>query len=142
MADAAHRYQIGDIEVTVLTDGFRMVPVDDKYLVNASKDDLTKALAAAGRPTDAMKNTYSPIVLTTRGRRVLFDTGNGEAALSQSNGQRGTLNGNLAAAGIDRGSIDVVVISHFHADHVNGLLAADGKPAFPNAEIKVPANEW
>ncbi len=142
MADAAHRYRIGDIEVTVLTDGFRMVPVDDKYLVNASRDDLAKALAAAGRPTDAMKNTYSPIVLTTRGRRVLFDTGNGEAALRQSNGQRGTLNLNLAAAGIDRGSIDVVVISHFHADHVNGLLAADGKPAFPDAEIKVPANEW
>jgi glyoxylase-like metal-dependent hydrolase (beta-lactamase superfamily II) len=25
---------------------------------------------------------------------------------------------------------------------VNGLLAADNKPAFPNAEIKVPAGEW
>jgi glyoxylase-like metal-dependent hydrolase (beta-lactamase superfamily II) len=36
----------------------------------------------------------------------------------------------------------VVVISHFHADHVNGLLTADNKRAFPNAEIKVPANEW
>ena len=26
-------------------------------------------------------------------------------------------------------------ISHFHGDHVNGLLTADNKPAFPNAEI-------
>ena len=78
-----------------------------------------------------MKNTYSPIVLTTGGKRVLFDTGNGEAAAAQSNGERGTLNANLAAAGIDRNAIDVVVISHFHADHVNGLLTADNKPAFP-----------
>jgi len=35
-----------------------------------------------------------------------------------------------------------VVISHFHGDHVNGLLTADGTPAFPNAEILVPATEW
>jgi glyoxylase-like metal-dependent hydrolase (beta-lactamase superfamily II) len=34
------------------------------------------------------------------------------------------------------------VISHFHTDHVNGLLAADGTPAFPNAEVLVPATEW
>ena len=35
-----------------------------------------------------------------------------------------------------------MVISHFHADHVNGLLAADNKSAFPNSEIKVPEGEW
>ena len=142
MADASYRYKVGDIEVTVLTDGFRMVPVDDKYLRNASAADLAGALAAAGLPADRMKNTYSPIVLTTGGKRVLFDTGNGEAASKQSNGERGTLNANLAAAGIDRGAIDAVVISHFHADHVNGLLMADNSRAFPNAEIKVPEVEW
>jgi glyoxylase-like metal-dependent hydrolase (beta-lactamase superfamily II) len=137
-----HRYKVGDIEVTVLSDGFRMVPVDDKYLSNAGAADLTKALADAGQPTDKMKNTYSPIVLTAAGKRVLFDTGNGEAASAQSKGERGTLNADLAAAGIDRKSIDVVVISHFHADHVNGLLMPDNSRAFPNAEIKVPEVEW
>ena len=142
MADASYRYKIGEIEVTVLTDGFRMVPVDDKYLRNASTSDLSGALAEAGLPTDKMKNTYSPIVLATGGKRVLFDTGNGEAASKQSNGERGTLNANLAAAGIDHNSIDVVVISHFHADHVNGLLMADNGRAFPEAEILVPEVEW
>ena len=143
VADAAYQYKVGDIEVTVLTDGFRNVPVDDKYLRNASAEDLVNQLKAEGQPADKMKNTYSPIVLTTAGKRVLFDTGNGEAAAAQSKNERGTLNQNLAAAGVDRNAINVVVISHFHADHVNGLLAADNKsPAFPNAEIKVPANEW
>ena len=137
-----HRYKVGDIDVTVLSDGFRMVPVDGNYLSNASIYDLAKALAAAGQPTDKMKNTYSPIVLTTGGKRVLFDTGNGEAAAAQSKDERGTLNANLAAAGIDRNAIDIVVISHFHADHVNGLLMADSSKAFPNAEIMVPENEW
>jgi glyoxylase-like metal-dependent hydrolase (beta-lactamase superfamily II) len=142
VAADVHRYKVGDIEVTVLSDGFRMVPVDDKYLSNASATDLAKALADAGQPTDKMKNTYSPIVVKTAGKTVLFDTGNGEAASAQSKGERGTLNANLAAAGIDRNSIDVVVISHFHADHVNGLLMPDNSPAFPKAEIKVPEVEW
>jgi glyoxylase-like metal-dependent hydrolase (beta-lactamase superfamily II) len=142
VAADTHRYNIGDIEVTVLSDGFRMVPVDEKYIRNAKPDEIKAELAAAGLPTDKIKNTYSPVSLLTGGKRVLIDTGNGEAALKPSNGERGTLGAHLAAAGIERNSIDVVVISHFHADHVNGLLTADNKPAFPNAEIKVPEVEW
>ena len=36
----------------------------------------------------------------------------------------------------------MVVISHFHGDHINGLLTADNVLAFPNAEVLVPAAEW
>src|SRR3954470_23984381 len=106
MAADVHRYEVGDIEVTVLSDGFRMVPVNGNYLSNASADDLAQALAAAGQPTDKMKNTYSPIVLTTAGKRVLFDTGNGAAAAAESNNERGTLNAHLAAAGIRQQRVD------------------------------------
>ena len=49
---------------------------------------------------------------------------------------------NLAAAGVDPANVDIVVISHFHGDHINGLRAAGGGLAFPNAEVKVPAAEW
>jgi glyoxylase-like metal-dependent hydrolase (beta-lactamase superfamily II) len=34
-----------------------------------------------------------------------------------------------------------VIISHYHQDHVDGVVGIDGKPAFPNAEILVPAVE-
>ena len=141
MDSEVHRYKLGDIAVTVFSDGFRTIPPDN-YIANAAKEELIATLASAGLPTDHMRNTYAPIVLETSGKRVLIDTGNGEAMFAQSKGERGRLQQNLAAAGIDRNAIDVVVISHFHADHVNGLLAADNKPAFPNAEIKVPAGEW
>jgi glyoxylase-like metal-dependent hydrolase (beta-lactamase superfamily II) len=47
----------------------------------------------------------------------------------------------MEAAGIDPKQIDIVLISHFHGDHIGGLKNADGSPAFPNAEIKVPAVE-
>ena len=35
-----------------------------------------------------------------------------------------------------------MIISHFHPDHINGLVMGDNAPAFPNAEIMVPAPEW
>ena len=49
---------------------------------------------------------------------------------------------NLAAAGIDPKSIDIVLMSHLHPDHTNGIRAADNSMAFPNAEIMVPAKDW
>ena len=52
------------------------------------------------------------------------------------------LQANLAAAGIDPKSIDIVLITHFHGDHISGLRNADGSLVFPNAEIKVGAVEW
>jgi glyoxylase-like metal-dependent hydrolase (beta-lactamase superfamily II) len=141
VSSEVHRYKVGDIGVTVLADGFRKGSPDG-YILNATNDELLATLSEAGLPTDHMKNVYAPIVIETGGKRLLFDTGNGEAIFAQSKGERGRLQHNLAAAGLDRNAIDVVVISHFHADHVNGLLTADSTAAFPNAEIMVPEQEW
>ena len=141
MTSEVYRYDVGDIEVVVLFDGFRKASLD-KYLRNASTEELAAALERAGLPNDHLRNTYSPVLIRTGGLNVLIDTGNGEAAFMQSKGERGRLNRNLEAAGIERADIDKVVISHFHADHVNGLLLADNTRAFPNAEILVPDVEW
>ena len=59
----------------------------------------------------------------------------------QSEGGVGQCHANLQAAGIDRNSVDVVIISHFDGDHVNGLVGPDNKPAFPHAEVMVPSIE-
>ncbi len=136
-----HRYPVGAIEVTVLSDGFRRTPLEN-FIRNATVEEIAAALEAAGLPSDHIRNSYAPIVVSTGGRRLLFDTGNGEAVLGESKGERGTLNSHLDAAGFGRAGIDTVVITHFHGDHVNGLLLADGSPAFPQAEILVPEVEW
>jgi len=141
MSSEVHRYKVGDIGVTVLSDGFR-ISSPDSYILNAGKDEFLATLAAAGLPTDHMRNVFAPVLIETGGKRVLIDTGNGEAVFEQTNGERGRLPLNLAAAGVDRNSVDVVVISHFHSDHVNGLLMADNTAAYPNAEIMVPEQEW
>lgn len=141
MSSEVHHYNVGDIKVTVLSDGFR-VSSTDGYILNVGQDVLLAELAQAGLPTDHMRNVYAPVLIETGGERVLIDTGNGEAVFVQTKGDRGRLALNLAAVGVDRSAIDVVVISHFHGDHVNGLLTADNTAAFPNAEIMVPEQEW
>jgi Metal-dependent hydrolases of the beta-lactamase superfamily II len=45
------------------------------------------------------------------------------------------LRANLVAAGIDPAAIDLIVISHFHPDHINGIKDKDNDLVFPNAEL-------
>src|SRR5688572_26373975 len=137
-----YRYKVGSIEVTVVTDGSNTFKFADTHLTNGTREQLNGALEAAYYPKDLMTTPYNPVVINTGGKLVLIDTGTGEAALASSKGQTGQFHTNLAASGIDRNAIDVVLISHFHGDHINGLLTPDNKSAFPNAEIMVPSAEW
>jgi glyoxylase-like metal-dependent hydrolase (beta-lactamase superfamily II) len=89
-----------------------------------------------------MTTPYNPVVVNTGSKLVVIDTGTGEATFERSKGATGQFQRNLAAAGIDRNAVDVVLISHFHGDHINGLLTPDNKLTYPNAEILVPAAEW
>ena len=48
----------------------------------------------------------------------------------------------MAAAGLDPKDVKTIIISHFHGDHIFGLMAKDtNAQTFPEAEIIVPAAE-
>jgi glyoxylase-like metal-dependent hydrolase (beta-lactamase superfamily II) len=136
-----YRYKVGDVEVTVVTDGANRLPITDAFVVNVKKEEVNAALVAAFMEPGVFVGPYNPIVLNTGGKLALVDTGTSEAAYVSSKGATGQLMTNLAAAGIEAGAIDTVIISHYHGDHINGLLKGDKSLAFPNAEILVPANE-
>ncbi len=136
-----YRYKVGDIEVTVVTDGVSRFKFPDAFVTNMKRDDVNKQLESVFMEKDMMAIPYSPIVVNNGGKLTLIDTGTSEANFQNSKGSAGQLMNNLAAAGIDPKSISTVIISHYHPDHVNGLLRADGSLAFPNAEILVPAPE-
>ena len=140
-APGFYRYKVGSFEVTVVTDGANRMPLPDNLVANAKKDEVNAALAAAYMEKDVFVGPYNPVIINTGAKLVLIDTGLGEAAYKNTKGVGGQLLTNMAAAGIDPGAIDAVIISHFHGDHVNGLLKADGSLAFANAEILVPAGE-
>jgi glyoxylase-like metal-dependent hydrolase (beta-lactamase superfamily II) len=141
-APSFYRYKVGDILVTVVSDGKNVFKLEESFITNAKKDEVNAALEKAFMPRDMMTIYFAPVVLNTGGKLVVIDTGNGAVSNANSKGANGQFGANFVAAGFDPKAVDMVVISHFHGDHVNGLLTADGTPAFPNAEVLVPATEW
>jgi glyoxylase-like metal-dependent hydrolase (beta-lactamase superfamily II) len=86
------------------------------------------------------------LVVKVNGKLILCDAGGGgqvQAFNPNSVFVSGKLLPNLRAAGIDPAKIETILVSHFHPDHIFGMLEAKtNKPVFPNAEIIVPAAEY
>ncbi len=131
-----YRKTVGDHTITSLQDGY--LPRDFENLIlgvdaTAQQEELAKQFL----PTDAMEIGLNGYLIEGRGKTVLIDTG----AAAGFGPTCGHLAENLAAAGTNPDSIDVILLTHLHADHANGLLSADGTPAFANAEIKIAEAE-
>jgi glyoxylase-like metal-dependent hydrolase (beta-lactamase superfamily II) len=141
-APGFYRYKVGDYECTSINDGARSFPLPDKWVINVPKDEALAAAEAAYMPKGMVTVPFNPQLINTGSKLVLIDCGNGIASFEPSKGAVGRTLQNLAAAGVDPKSIDVVLMSHLHPDHTNGIRALDGSMAFPNAEIMVPAKDW
>jgi glyoxylase-like metal-dependent hydrolase (beta-lactamase superfamily II) len=137
-----YRYKVGSHEVTVVTDGVNRFRFPDGFVANKSRDEVNAGWSALFMEKDQMVIPYSPLAVNTGSKLVVIDTGTSEANFERSKGAAGQFHSNLKASGIDASQVDVVIISHFHGDHINGLLGTDNKAKFPNAEILVPAAEW
>jgi glyoxylase-like metal-dependent hydrolase (beta-lactamase superfamily II) len=137
-----YRYKVGTHEVTVVTDGVSKFRFPDGFVANKSRDEVNAGWAELYGTKDEMVVPYTPIAVNTGSKLVVIDTGTGEANFERSKGSAGQFHSNLKAAGIQPDQVDTVIISHFHGDHINGLLDKDNKLAFPKAEILVPAAEW
>ena len=134
-----HRYRIGSVECTAFYDGIWEKPHDPAFIRNASIDDTRAAMAAGGFTPDFVSIPFTVLLVNTGGKLVLCDAGTG----GQVQPTAGKLAANMRAAGIDPERIDTVLISHFHPDHIFGLMAKDtNAPIFPRAEIVVPAAEY
>jgi glyoxylase-like metal-dependent hydrolase (beta-lactamase superfamily II) len=141
-APGIYRYKVGQFECTSINDGARTFPMPDGFVKNIPKEQALAAAEAAYMPKGMVTVPFNPQLINTGSKLVLIDSGNGAAMFEPSKGAVGRTLSNLAAAGIDPKAIDIVVMSHLHPDHTNGIRAADGSLAFPNAEIKVPAVDW
>ena len=137
-APGFYRFKVGGWTITTVHDGFNRFPVGT-YITNAPLEAVRAVMAESLMTGETIMVPFT-ITFAQRGNTfVVFDAGNGVTAPNATNGR---MIANMAAAGIDHAAITHVIHSHFHGDHINGLLTAVNTRAFPNAEIIVPATEW
>ena len=129
------RVALGDFEVTTILAGTRTVPnPHDIFGLNASDEEFAAAAEAAFIPADKAQFFFTPTLVNTGSELILFDTGLDGGAMAAA----------LTAAGIAPESVDKVVITHMHGDHIGGLMGESG-PTFANATYVTGAienNHW
>lgn len=132
-------FMIGELSASSLRDGTLEFPNDNKIFgVGHTSDEVAALLSAAGQPTDKIHLDLDPLLVKGADRVMLFDTGAG-ANFGPGAGQ---LPQSLQEAGVDAQSVTDIFISHFHGDHVGGLVNAEGVLTFPNAKIHISKPEW
>jgi len=136
MNKGIHRFSVGDIRCTVLheADSDKPVTTLTELYVNASLDDIQAALTEIGHSSDEINSSMNILLIETDGRRILVDTGIGVPG-------RSFLLENLNAAGLSPEEIDLVVLTHYHPDHIEGLFDENGL-VFPNATYSTNRVEW
>lgn len=128
---ADHRsFRFGDMEITALSDvaGERNAQNQPELLIGLSPEKAKQYLVPG-----AMANSINCFLVKMDDKLILFDTGLGA-------GGNGVMLDSLTAAGVDPGDVDIVLITHFHGDHIGGL-AKDGKAVFPKATLFIPKLE-
>lgn len=134
-----YRMMVGEFEVTALFDG--LFELDSSLLTNARPEDVAALLATRLKTGPKLQTAVNAFLVNTGKHLVLIDTG----AASAFGPTLGFIVPNLEAAGYTTDQVDLVLLTHLHADHVAGLLNTEGAPVFPNATVRaaqVEADFW
>jgi glyoxylase-like metal-dependent hydrolase (beta-lactamase superfamily II) len=135
------KFKVGDIEVTQLYDGIWEKAHDSGFIKQVTVEETKAALRAAGLADAHVPIPFTVTVIKSKGQTVMFDSGTG-AQLAPTAGLIAKENG-FKAAGLDPTEIKTIIVTHFHPDHIFGLMAKEtNAQIFPEAEIIVPAAEY
>ena len=102
--------------------------------------DLFKGPLGSKEKEAILPDGYAPasvnvLVVKAQGQIILIDSGYGSEGH-----MRGRMLESLSDAGITPESVDLVILTHLHFDHIVGLLAEE-QAVFPNAQVRVSAPE-
>ena len=109
----------------------------DKMLIFPTKlfKNFTDELIKECKVENGIETSLSAFLLEAEGKKALFDTGLNE---KESTG----IQDRLKELKISPDEIDYIFITHFHPDHIGGLITKDDKIYFPNAKIYVSKDEY
>ena len=134
------KFKVGDIEVTQIYDGVWQKAHDPGFVKNASLDDVKGALKAANVTDAYVPITFTVTVIKSKGKTLMFDSSTG-GQLAPTAGLM--MAKNMYKAGIDPLKISTIAVTHFHADHISGMISKEtNSRVFPDADIVVPSVEY
>ncbi|MCA9776388.1 MAG: MBL fold metallo-hydrolase [Candidatus Eremiobacteraeota bacterium] len=120
-----YRFQLGDFQITALLDGTK--PRNPTEI--AAQPERVKKQLKRHRIDSSTVASYNAFLIHTGSHLVLVDSGNGESLVES-----------LRASGYRPEQIDIVLITHFHPDHIKGLTK-DGNLVFLNADVQCDKRE-
>jgi glyoxylase-like metal-dependent hydrolase (beta-lactamase superfamily II) len=144
-------WKIGDVEVVRIVELFELQGLNE-ILFQSCSHDMVKShewLAPNyAAPDGAIKVNYQAFALRIGDRRIMVDTCIGNDKHRQApifHHIQTTFLDDLAHAGFPAASIDTVLCTHLHLDHVGWntrLEAGKWVPTFPNARYLFNRVEW
>jgi glyoxylase-like metal-dependent hydrolase (beta-lactamase superfamily II) len=137
---AWYRFPLGDAEVTVVSDGvLALGPISGLY-PKVPKDEIEAFVKARFQAPDMTVFQENSLVFNTGDKLILFDSGiGGSKAFGPGAGRLQTT---LASAGIKPEDVDAIILTHGHIDHLSGIMSADAKRLFPNAQLMMAKTEF
>lgn len=138
---AFKKIRLGELELFILTDGYIHEKNVNTFAPRADVPQLKKILRDHFRPDSFIDMAMNLMLVRTKNRLVLMDTGMGIFADERT----GFILKSLQKAGFSPADITDVFISHAHPDHIGGVVDKQYNLVFPNADFyisKVEHDFW
>ena len=141
-----YEFQIGEFKCVAFSDGGLNYPVET-FFRGISREQATQILAAHGLPTNHVYTPYTLLYVQTPSHNILIDTGLGRYSAAVQNifpmvDNSSTNPGSFVKEFEVSIEVDMVLLTHAHADHVGGNINAQGELNFPKADYYIAQDEW